>query len=192
VTDGLVSRVAELRAQCRLIGHPLHEKIHTHDLWIAASAVYLDLPIVATDAIFAGVPGLSVLEVNPPLTESRPPLDVGARMTIESGIHGVPLPDDAKVRPPLPDRDAGADPPPGMTTAVGTMQELADYYKERMIADGWTLDVKHSTFDPWRTATLVFGVFAYYDRAGISVLVGILPSAETFGEHSILITEVTD
>jgi predicted nucleic acid-binding protein len=45
-------------------GHPLWEKIHDSDRWIAASAVRLNVPVVSHDAIFRGVPGLELISAN--------------------------------------------------------------------------------------------------------------------------------
>jgi predicted nucleic acid-binding protein len=61
VTDPLLTTVAELRLACRSAGHPLADRIHTNDLWIAASAVHIDAPIVSADEIFRDVPGLGSL-----------------------------------------------------------------------------------------------------------------------------------
>jgi predicted nucleic acid-binding protein len=55
-----------MRAACRKIGHPLHQKVHDGDRWIAATAVHLSLPIVSHDTIFLGVPGLDLLTALPP------------------------------------------------------------------------------------------------------------------------------
>ncbi len=61
VTDSLLTTVAELRLACRSAGHPLSDRVHTNDLWIAASAVHIDAPIVSADGIFRDVPGLRLL-----------------------------------------------------------------------------------------------------------------------------------
>lgn len=58
---GLVALYAQLRADCFVAGHPLAQKIHDGDRWIAATALRLGLPLVSNDGIFEGVPGL-VLE----------------------------------------------------------------------------------------------------------------------------------
>lgn len=58
VSDGLLTTMAELRAACRRAGHPLADRIHGNDLWIAASAIHIDAPVVTADAIFIGAPGL--------------------------------------------------------------------------------------------------------------------------------------
>jgi hypothetical protein len=50
-----------LRAECRQIGHPLHQKQHLGDLWIAATAIRWQLPLVAHDAVFVGCPGIELL-----------------------------------------------------------------------------------------------------------------------------------
>lgn len=49
-----------LRADCHRAGHPLAQKIHDSDRWVAATALRLDLPLVANDRIFDDVPGLRV------------------------------------------------------------------------------------------------------------------------------------
>lgn len=55
-----IEQVAQLRNQCRLIGHALHQRLHNADLWIAAAAVRWGLPLVAHDAVFVGCPGLDL------------------------------------------------------------------------------------------------------------------------------------
>lgn len=57
----LVERVAQLRYDCRTNAHPLHERIHTHDLWIATTAIHLKVPLLSTDSIFEDTPGLNLL-----------------------------------------------------------------------------------------------------------------------------------
>ncbi|MDQ6838867.1 MAG: hypothetical protein M3137_11180 [Actinomycetota bacterium] len=42
----------------RPAGHALGDKIHDGDRWIAATAIHLDVPLVAHDRIFKGAPGL--------------------------------------------------------------------------------------------------------------------------------------
>lgn len=49
---------ALLRARCVQAGHALGDKIHDGDRWIAATAIHLDVPLVAHDRIFKGAPGL--------------------------------------------------------------------------------------------------------------------------------------
>jgi predicted nucleic acid-binding protein len=58
VTDALITAVAEMRAACRQVGHPLADRIHANDLWIAASAVHIAAALVTADTIFEGAPGL--------------------------------------------------------------------------------------------------------------------------------------
>ena len=43
---------------CRRVGHPLADRIHANDLWIAASAIHIDAPVVTADTVFLGAPGL--------------------------------------------------------------------------------------------------------------------------------------
>lgn len=60
VDDETIERVAQLRNECRVIGHALHQRHHNADLWIAAAAIRWSLPLVAHDAVFAGCPGLDL------------------------------------------------------------------------------------------------------------------------------------
>ncbi len=58
--DHTVWAFARLRHQCHLEGHPLHQKQHVGDLWIAATAVRWNLPLVAHDRVFDGCPELEL------------------------------------------------------------------------------------------------------------------------------------
>ena len=60
VSDTLLTEVAELRHACRLAGHALHDRVHANDLRIAATAVHITAPLLTTDSVFAGVPGLTL------------------------------------------------------------------------------------------------------------------------------------
>lgn len=60
VSDALLTTAAELRHACRQVGHALHEPIHANDLWIAASALHIGAPLLTTDAVFDGIPGLTL------------------------------------------------------------------------------------------------------------------------------------
>jgi predicted nucleic acid-binding protein len=51
---------ARLRVSCEREGHPLHQPEHAGDLWIAATAVRHDLPLVAHDRIFLEAPELDL------------------------------------------------------------------------------------------------------------------------------------
>lgn len=62
VSDQLLRTVAELRHQCRLAGHPLHDRSHANDLWIAASAIHIDAPLLAADGVFENTPGLTLIQ----------------------------------------------------------------------------------------------------------------------------------
>lgn len=62
VADESIADVyAQLKANCRAIGHPLHEKIHDGDRWIAATAVRYSIPLVSHDKVFKDVPGLELV-----------------------------------------------------------------------------------------------------------------------------------
>jgi predicted nucleic acid-binding protein len=60
VSDRFLTTMADLRAACRRIGHPLHDQAHGNDLWIAAAAVHLASALVTADGIFTDVPGLTL------------------------------------------------------------------------------------------------------------------------------------
>ena len=51
------------RAWANRTGHALSQKIHEADCWVAATALALDLELVAGDRIFENVAGLAVLPV---------------------------------------------------------------------------------------------------------------------------------
>jgi predicted nucleic acid-binding protein len=57
----LTGTYAALRAWCVKNGHGLGQKEHEADRWVAATAIWLDVPLVSHDAIFASVGGLSLL-----------------------------------------------------------------------------------------------------------------------------------
>ena len=60
VSDKLLTAVAELRHDCRRVGHPLHNRSHANDLWIAASAVHIGAPLLTVDGVFEHTPGLTL------------------------------------------------------------------------------------------------------------------------------------
>jgi len=60
---GLVTVSATLRASCAAQGHPLAQSLHTADRWIAATALWLGVPLVSNDRIFRNVPGLELQSV---------------------------------------------------------------------------------------------------------------------------------
>jgi tRNA(fMet)-specific endonuclease VapC len=61
VGDAVCRCWAELKASCVTDGHALGEKIHDSDRWIAATAMYLGVPLTSNDGIFDQVAGLDVL-----------------------------------------------------------------------------------------------------------------------------------
>lgn len=60
VDGATIEIVAQLRNQCRLTGHALHQRLHNADLWIAAAAIRWRLPLVAHDAVFIACPDLDL------------------------------------------------------------------------------------------------------------------------------------
>jgi predicted nucleic acid-binding protein len=61
LTDTLLTGGAELRFACRRAGHPLADRAHANDLWIAASAIHIGAPLLTADRVFADTPGLALL-----------------------------------------------------------------------------------------------------------------------------------
>jgi predicted nucleic acid-binding protein len=57
----LIDTYTAVRAWCVKSGHGLGQKAHEADRWVAATAIWLGVPLVAHDAIFANVEGLSLL-----------------------------------------------------------------------------------------------------------------------------------
>ena len=58
--DGLMERCAPIRDECERAGHPLGQKVHETDRWIASTALYLSLDLVSDDGVFSGVRGLTI------------------------------------------------------------------------------------------------------------------------------------
>lgn len=61
VSDSLLTGAAELRFACRRDGHPLADRAHADDLWIAASAIHIGAPLLTADKVFDDTPGLALL-----------------------------------------------------------------------------------------------------------------------------------
>lgn len=59
--DHLIDICARLRHSCEVRGHPLGQKIHEADRWIAATALALEIRLVSDDGVFATVEGLRVM-----------------------------------------------------------------------------------------------------------------------------------
>ena len=57
----LVESCVKLRHDCAAIGHGLSHKDHEADRWIAATALWLRVPLVAHDTIFTDIPGLNLI-----------------------------------------------------------------------------------------------------------------------------------
>ena len=58
--DRLMSICAELRASCEAVAHPLGQKLHEADRWIASTAIRLGVDLVSDDSVFKNVSSLSV------------------------------------------------------------------------------------------------------------------------------------
>jgi len=59
--DGLVNAYVDLRHDCITSGHPLGQRHHEADRWIAATARWLRLPLITHDDVFDDTPGLSII-----------------------------------------------------------------------------------------------------------------------------------
>jgi predicted nucleic acid-binding protein len=57
----LAAAYVDLRVACAVQGHALGERIHEADRWIAATAVWLGVPLVTHDGVFRNTPGLRLL-----------------------------------------------------------------------------------------------------------------------------------
>lgn len=57
----LTDTYATLRTWCADHGHGLGQREHEADRWIATTAIHLQVPLIAHDAIFRGVDGLELL-----------------------------------------------------------------------------------------------------------------------------------
>jgi len=60
VSDRLVTAVADLRFAARQAGHPLADRIHANDLWIAACAFHIGASLLTADRVFKEAPGLTL------------------------------------------------------------------------------------------------------------------------------------
>ena len=59
--NALIDAYASLRTWCSTRGHGLGQKDHEADRWIAATAMYLGVELIAHDAIFTKIDGLNLL-----------------------------------------------------------------------------------------------------------------------------------
>lgn len=57
----VIDAYATLTAACKASGHPLHDKQHTADSWIASCAIAKGLPLLAGDGIYQAAPRLTLL-----------------------------------------------------------------------------------------------------------------------------------
>ena len=61
--ETLIARCAALREEAGRKGHPLLQKVHEADRWVATTALVLGLELIAGDGIFERVPGLALHRV---------------------------------------------------------------------------------------------------------------------------------
>ena len=60
VSDRLLTAVADLRFASRQAGHPLADRVHANDLWIAACALHIGATVLTADRVFKDAPGLTL------------------------------------------------------------------------------------------------------------------------------------
>ena len=58
--DELVEAYVDVRVRCERSGHALAQRHHDADRWVAATAIWLGIPLVAHDGIFRNAPGLTL------------------------------------------------------------------------------------------------------------------------------------
>lgn len=63
--DEMTTICAHLRQDCERVGHPLGNKVHDGDRWIAAAAIRLGVALVSHDAVFAAAPRVELLTATP-------------------------------------------------------------------------------------------------------------------------------
>lgn len=61
LTDEIIQAYAELYVRSRATGHALHQRVHSADRWVAATAVALDRPLVSLDGIYTNAPLVKLL-----------------------------------------------------------------------------------------------------------------------------------
>jgi len=62
VAASVVDAFVQLTVEARRDGHGLHQKLHTGDRWVGATAIALDAPLLSGDAVFQGAPGIRLLD----------------------------------------------------------------------------------------------------------------------------------
>ncbi|MDR0945239.1 MAG: PIN domain-containing protein [Bifidobacteriaceae bacterium] len=63
VTEEVVQAYATLYYEAMKAGHPIHNKIHAADRWIAATAIALGIPLLTEDHMFWGAPQLTLIPI---------------------------------------------------------------------------------------------------------------------------------
>lgn len=63
VADAVQREYVDLTAWAKHNGHAIHQKVHTADRWVAATALAYGLELAAIDGIYHDVEGLSLLKI---------------------------------------------------------------------------------------------------------------------------------
>jgi hypothetical protein len=69
--------------------------------------------------------------------------EIAARMTKDSGVFGIPMPDDST---PVSNSQYPTD---LVGCEIGTIQEVTAFYKDYMSSDGWIFDQQCSALEPY-------------------------------------------
>lgn len=70
VDDLVVEAFVRITVDCRRSGHALGQKEHAADRWVAATAIAIHRPLLASDGIYRQAPGLELLPLEPPAAPS--------------------------------------------------------------------------------------------------------------------------
>lgn len=60
--DDAVEAHSTLFSECRRVGHPLHQKQHSGDRWVAAAAIAKGVELLAGDKVYTAAPGVMLLD----------------------------------------------------------------------------------------------------------------------------------
>jgi predicted nucleic acid-binding protein len=66
VDERVIDAFVQITVDCRRSGHALGQKEHVADRWIAATAIAIRRPLLASDGIYFDTPGLELLSLEPP------------------------------------------------------------------------------------------------------------------------------
>jgi len=68
----VIDAFVQITVDCRRRGHALGQKEHVADRWVAATAIAIRRPLLASDGIYFDTPGLELLPLEPPDATAPP------------------------------------------------------------------------------------------------------------------------